>query len=208
MKQEYRCHGYPRRISGEVTFAQVLYFHSSHAELRVSSLDFVSTDRLFPPADSQQTQHLSSYQLTVPRPIGGRLRRDAEGRPPSQVSEVSTVSDCIPLSRALCFVLLTVRRPGKRSVSTESAEQSGSLPVHVIPALHPKPAASAPRHRCHFGQKQFDCLKQTPVYVTDLKCVIFKSELNEKHVKGYLISILDDIIAGGATVLGPSHTAT
>lgn len=34
----------------------------------------------------QQTRHLSSYQLTVPRPIGGRLRRDAEGRVPSQAS--------------------------------------------------------------------------------------------------------------------------
>ncbi|TNN36924.1 Disintegrin and metalloproteinase domain-containing protein 9 [Liparis tanakae] len=34
--------------------------------------------------DSQQTEHLSSYQLTVPRPIGGRLRRDADGRPPNQ----------------------------------------------------------------------------------------------------------------------------
>ncbi|XP_034396914.1 disintegrin and metalloproteinase domain-containing protein 9 isoform X2 [Cyclopterus lumpus] len=38
--------------------------------------------------DSQQTEHLSSYQLTVPRPIGGRLRRDADGRPPNQVSYV------------------------------------------------------------------------------------------------------------------------
>ncbi|XP_029985689.1 disintegrin and metalloproteinase domain-containing protein 9 isoform X1 [Sphaeramia orbicularis] len=36
--------------------------------------------------DFQQTQHLSSYQLTVPRPIGGRLRRDADGAPPPQVS--------------------------------------------------------------------------------------------------------------------------
>lgn len=94
----------PSRISGEVTFPQVLYFHSSRAELRVSPLDFVSADRLFPPADSQQTQHLSSYQLTVPRPVGGRLRRDAEGRPPSQVSEVSTVSDCISLWRSLLRV--------------------------------------------------------------------------------------------------------
>uniref|UniRef100_A0A3Q2QFL2 Disintegrin and metalloproteinase domain-containing protein 9-like n=1 Tax=Fundulus heteroclitus TaxID=8078 RepID=A0A3Q2QFL2_FUNHE len=41
--------------------------------------------------DSQQTEHLSSYQLTVPRPIGGRLRRDAEGRPPSQVSFIIPV---------------------------------------------------------------------------------------------------------------------
>ncbi|XP_017162039.1 disintegrin and metalloproteinase domain-containing protein 9 [Poecilia reticulata] len=36
--------------------------------------------------DSQQTEHLASYQLTAPRPIGGRLRRDAEGRPPNQRS--------------------------------------------------------------------------------------------------------------------------
>lgn len=43
------------------------------------------TDRLFPPADFQQTEHLSSYQLTVPQPIGGRLRRDVDGRPPDQV---------------------------------------------------------------------------------------------------------------------------
>ncbi|XP_038153418.1 disintegrin and metalloproteinase domain-containing protein 9 isoform X2 [Cyprinodon tularosa] len=35
---------------------------------------------------SQQTEGLSSYQLTVPRPIGGRLKRDADGSPPSQVS--------------------------------------------------------------------------------------------------------------------------
>ncbi|XP_054586328.2 disintegrin and metalloproteinase domain-containing protein 9 isoform X2 [Nothobranchius furzeri] len=35
---------------------------------------------------SRQTEHLSSYQLTVPRPIGGRLRRDLDGRPPNQVS--------------------------------------------------------------------------------------------------------------------------
>ncbi|KAA8592868.1 hypothetical protein FQN60_018323 [Etheostoma spectabile] len=38
----------------------------------------------FPSADSQQTEHLSSYQMTVPRLIGGRLRRDVDGRPPNQ----------------------------------------------------------------------------------------------------------------------------
>ncbi|KAK2838194.1 hypothetical protein Q5P01_015406 [Channa striata] len=36
--------------------------------------------------DSQQTQHLSSYQLTVPRLLGSRLRRDADGRPPHKLS--------------------------------------------------------------------------------------------------------------------------
>nr|XP_046242494.1 disintegrin and metalloproteinase domain-containing protein 9 isoform X2 [Scatophagus argus] len=41
--------------------------------------------------ESQQTEHLSSYQLTVPRPIGGRLRRDVDGKPPSQVSYVISV---------------------------------------------------------------------------------------------------------------------
>ncbi|XP_032433980.1 disintegrin and metalloproteinase domain-containing protein 9 isoform X4 [Xiphophorus hellerii] len=41
--------------------------------------------------DSQQTEHLASYQLTAPRPIGGRLRRDAEGRPPNQVSFIIPV---------------------------------------------------------------------------------------------------------------------
>ncbi|KAM3611728.1 uncharacterized protein V6R79_023285 [Siganus canaliculatus] len=41
--------------------------------------------------DSQQTEDLSSYQLTVPRPIGGRLRRDVDGNPPNQVSYVITV---------------------------------------------------------------------------------------------------------------------
>lgn len=41
--------------------------------------------------DSKQTEHLSSYQLTVPRPIGGRLRRDVDGRLPNQVSYVITV---------------------------------------------------------------------------------------------------------------------
>ncbi|XP_047236394.1 disintegrin and metalloproteinase domain-containing protein 9 isoform X2 [Girardinichthys multiradiatus] len=40
---------------------------------------------------SQQTEHLSSYQLTVPQPIGGRLRRDADGRPPNQVSFIIPV---------------------------------------------------------------------------------------------------------------------
>ncbi|XP_076003609.1 disintegrin and metalloproteinase domain-containing protein 9-like isoform X2 [Genypterus blacodes] len=35
---------------------------------------------------SQQTAHLSSYQLTVPRPIGSRQRRDVESSPPNQVS--------------------------------------------------------------------------------------------------------------------------
>uniref|UniRef100_A0A3Q1EYA7 ADAM metallopeptidase domain 9a n=1 Tax=Acanthochromis polyacanthus TaxID=80966 RepID=A0A3Q1EYA7_9TELE len=43
--------------------------------------------------DSRQTEHLSSYQLTVPRPIGGRLRRDADGRPPNQVSYVIRVNE-------------------------------------------------------------------------------------------------------------------
>lgn len=51
---------------------------------RSESCSFADTD-LFPPADSQQTDHLSSYQLTVPRPIGGRLRRDVDGRLPDQV---------------------------------------------------------------------------------------------------------------------------
>ncbi|XP_069378979.1 disintegrin and metalloproteinase domain-containing protein 9 isoform X2 [Paralichthys olivaceus] len=41
--------------------------------------------------ESPQTQHLLSYQLTVPRPIGGRLRRDVDGRLPSQVSYVVSV---------------------------------------------------------------------------------------------------------------------
>ncbi|XP_037835063.1 disintegrin and metalloproteinase domain-containing protein 9, partial [Kryptolebias marmoratus] len=40
---------------------------------------------------SQQTEHLSSYQLTVPRPIGGRLRRDVDGRPPNQASFIIRV---------------------------------------------------------------------------------------------------------------------
>ncbi|XP_051924891.1 disintegrin and metalloproteinase domain-containing protein 9-like [Hippocampus zosterae] len=42
--------------------------------------------------DSQQTQHLSSYQLTLPRPIGGRWRRNADGSPPNQVSYAIDVS--------------------------------------------------------------------------------------------------------------------
>nr|XP_061835988.1 disintegrin and metalloproteinase domain-containing protein 9-like [Nerophis lumbriciformis] len=41
---------------------------------------------------SRQTQHLSSYQLTVPRPIGGRPRRDADGLPPNQASYVISVA--------------------------------------------------------------------------------------------------------------------
>ncbi|KAK5870588.1 hypothetical protein PBY51_003524 [Eleginops maclovinus] len=41
--------------------------------------------------ESQQTEHLSSYHLTVPRPIGGRLRRDLNGKPPHQVSYVIDV---------------------------------------------------------------------------------------------------------------------
>ncbi|KAM9394176.1 disintegrin and metalloproteinase domain-containing protein 9-like [Pholidichthys leucotaenia] len=42
--------------------------------------------------DSEQTEHLSSYQLTIPRPIGGRLRRDTDGRPANQVSFIINVS--------------------------------------------------------------------------------------------------------------------
>ncbi|XP_054630588.1 disintegrin and metalloproteinase domain-containing protein 9-like isoform X1 [Dunckerocampus dactyliophorus] len=42
--------------------------------------------------DAQQTQHLSAYQLTVPRPIGGRLRRDLGGSPPNQASYVISVA--------------------------------------------------------------------------------------------------------------------
>ncbi|XP_035021142.1 disintegrin and metalloproteinase domain-containing protein 9 isoform X1 [Hippoglossus stenolepis] len=41
--------------------------------------------------ESPQTQHLVSYQLTVPRPIGGRLRRDVDGRLPSQVLYIISV---------------------------------------------------------------------------------------------------------------------
>ncbi|CAN9512879.1 unnamed protein product [Ophioblennius macclurei] len=41
--------------------------------------------------ESQQTETLSSYQLIVPRLIGGRLRRDVDGRPPDQVSYVISV---------------------------------------------------------------------------------------------------------------------
>lgn len=41
--------------------------------------------------DSHQTEHLSSYQLAVPQPIGGRLRRDVNGRLPSQVSYIISV---------------------------------------------------------------------------------------------------------------------
>ncbi|XP_067376234.1 disintegrin and metalloproteinase domain-containing protein 9 isoform X1 [Channa argus] len=41
--------------------------------------------------DSQQTQHLSSYQLTVPRLLGSRLRRDVDGRPPDKVSYTISV---------------------------------------------------------------------------------------------------------------------
>ncbi|XP_053727938.1 disintegrin and metalloproteinase domain-containing protein 9 isoform X2 [Synchiropus splendidus] len=36
----------------------------------------------------RQTEHLASYQLTVPRPLGGRLRREADGAPASQLSFV------------------------------------------------------------------------------------------------------------------------
>ncbi|XP_016898639.1 disintegrin and metalloproteinase domain-containing protein 9 isoform X2 [Cynoglossus semilaevis] len=41
--------------------------------------------------DSKQTEELSSYQLTVPRAVGGRPGRAADGRRPSQVSYVITV---------------------------------------------------------------------------------------------------------------------
>ncbi|XP_057687591.1 disintegrin and metalloproteinase domain-containing protein 9-like isoform X1 [Corythoichthys intestinalis] len=43
-------------------------------------------------ADTRQTQHLLSYQLTTPRPIGGRPRRDADGSLPNQVSFAIGVS--------------------------------------------------------------------------------------------------------------------
>ncbi|XP_077377994.1 disintegrin and metalloproteinase domain-containing protein 9-like [Festucalex cinctus] len=42
--------------------------------------------------DSQQTWHVSSYQLTTPRPIGGRPRRDANGSLPNRVSYAIDVS--------------------------------------------------------------------------------------------------------------------
>ncbi|XP_029960814.1 disintegrin and metalloproteinase domain-containing protein 9-like [Salarias fasciatus] len=38
-----------------------------------------------------QTDSLSSYQLIVPRPIAGRLKRDLDGQPPAQVSYVISV---------------------------------------------------------------------------------------------------------------------
>lgn len=41
--------------------------------------------------DSAQTQHLSAYQLTVPRAVGGRPRRAADGTPPNQVSYLISV---------------------------------------------------------------------------------------------------------------------
>ncbi|XP_029018540.1 disintegrin and metalloproteinase domain-containing protein 9 isoform X2 [Betta splendens] len=41
--------------------------------------------------DWQETEHPSSYQLTVPRLIGGRLRRDVDGNPPNEVSYIITV---------------------------------------------------------------------------------------------------------------------
>ncbi|XP_071755209.2 disintegrin and metalloproteinase domain-containing protein 9 [Centroberyx gerrardi] len=40
---------------------------------------------------SQQTAHFSSYQLTVPRPIGNKQRRDVDGAPPNQVSYAISV---------------------------------------------------------------------------------------------------------------------
>lgn len=41
--------------------------------------------------ESQQTETLSSYQLIVPRPIGGRMRRDVDGQPPNQMSYIINV---------------------------------------------------------------------------------------------------------------------
>ncbi|XP_034027265.1 disintegrin and metalloproteinase domain-containing protein 9 [Thalassophryne amazonica] len=40
---------------------------------------------------SQQTEQFSSYQLTIPRPIGSIQKRDADGLPPAQVSYVISV---------------------------------------------------------------------------------------------------------------------
>lgn len=40
---------------------------------------------------SPQTESFSSYQLIIPRPVTGRLRRDADGSPPNQVSYVISV---------------------------------------------------------------------------------------------------------------------
>ncbi|KAM3867601.1 disintegrin and metalloproteinase domain-containing protein 9-like [Diretmus argenteus] len=40
---------------------------------------------------SQQTAHFSSYQLTVPRPIGNKQRRDVKEAPPNQVSYAISV---------------------------------------------------------------------------------------------------------------------
>ncbi|XP_028269905.1 disintegrin and metalloproteinase domain-containing protein 9 isoform X2 [Parambassis ranga] len=41
--------------------------------------------------ESPQTEHLSAYQLTVPLPIGGRPRRDVDGKLPAQVSYIISV---------------------------------------------------------------------------------------------------------------------
>lgn len=77
-------------------------------------------------SDLLQTQHLSSYQLTVPRPIGGRPRRNADGAPPNQVSYVISVEGddyVVHLERNILllpsdFTVFTYREDGSLLTST------------------------------------------------------------------------------------------
>lgn len=78
-----------------------------------------------------QTQHLSSYHLTVPRPIGGRLRRDLNGAPPNQMSYVINVEGqdhVVRLHRNTVllppdFTVFTYGEDGSLRTSTPSVQE-------------------------------------------------------------------------------------
>lgn len=78
-----------------------------------------------------QTRDLSSYHLTVPRPIGGRLRRDLNGAPPNQVSYVINVEGqdhVVRLHRNTLllpsdFTVFTYREDGSLITSNPSVQE-------------------------------------------------------------------------------------
>ncbi|CAL1615455.1 unnamed protein product [Knipowitschia caucasica] len=83
-----------------------------------------------PAAALLQTQHLSSYHLTVPRPIGGRQRRGLDGALPNQISYVINVEGqdrVVRLRRNTLllpsdFTVFTYREDGSLLTSTPNVQ--------------------------------------------------------------------------------------
>ncbi|XP_035772318.1 disintegrin and metalloproteinase domain-containing protein 9-like [Neolamprologus brichardi] len=90
--------------------------------------------------DSHQTEHLSSYQLTVPRPIGGRLRRDVNGGLPNQVSYIISVDGServVHLERNAMllptdFTVFSYSPNGSLVTSTPPVQVTPRLPVCLL----------------------------------------------------------------------------